>query len=118
MPFAPPTPCNKPGCHMLTTGKYCELHKDIDKQLKQAKEAMRESAHGRGYTSRWRRYSKNRRKYHPLCERCGHPAQVTDHIIPHKGDMVLFWDGSNHQSLCKKCHDTKTAKEDGGYGNG
>ena len=33
------------------------------------------------------------------------PAQVTDHIKPHKGDEALFWDVSNWQSLCKQHHD-------------
>jgi 5-methylcytosine-specific restriction protein A len=44
-------------------------------------------------------------------------ATVVDHIIPHQGDMTLFWDAdSNWQSLCKTCHDRKTATEDGGFG--
>jgi len=32
-------------------------------------------------------------------------ADVVDHIVPHKGDHKLFWDPSNHQALCKQCHD-------------
>jgi 5-methylcytosine-specific restriction protein A len=44
-------------------------------------------------------------------------ATVVDHIIPHKGDMGLFWDKANWQSLCKPCHDSKTRLEDGGFGN-
>lgn len=43
-------------------------------------------------------------------------ATVVDHNIPHKGNKVLFWDVSNWQSLCKACHDAKTAREDGGFG--
>jgi 5-methylcytosine-specific restriction protein A len=31
--------------------------------------------------------------------------------------MKLFWDGANHQALCKPCHSTKTAREDGAFGN-
>jgi 5-methylcytosine-specific restriction protein A len=31
--------------------------------------------------------------------------------------MKLFWDKRNHQALCKRCHDEKTASEDGGFGN-
>jgi len=41
------------------------------------------------------------------------PATVVDHIEPHKGDEELFYDINNLQSLCKSCHDRKTAKEDG-----
>ena len=53
-----------------------------------------------------------------MCEQMNRiePATVVDHITPHKGDMVKFWDESNHQGLCKRHHDTKTATEDGGFG--
>lgn len=44
-------------------------------------------------------------------------ANVVDHIIPHRGDQDKFWDYDNWQALCKTCHDIKTAKEDGGFGN-
>ena len=30
-----------------------------------------------------------------------------DHIIPHRGDMRLFWDESNWQALCESWHDHK-----------
>ena len=30
-----------------------------------------------------------------------------DYIIPHRGDMRLFWDESNWQALCESCHDHK-----------
>jgi 5-methylcytosine-specific restriction enzyme A len=43
-------------------------------------------------------------------------ATVADHITPHKGDPVLFWDPDNLQSLCAACHGRKTATEDGGFG--
>jgi 5-methylcytosine-specific restriction protein A len=59
---------------------------------------------------------------HPFCaecERVGLPvmAEVVDHIIPHRGDRGRFFDSGNLQSLCKQCHDRKTAREDGGFGN-
>lgn len=55
---------------------------------------------------------------HPICANCRNaPASVVDHIKPHKGDYDLFWDEANHQALCKRCHDIKTATEDGGFGN-
>jgi 5-methylcytosine-specific restriction protein A len=44
-------------------------------------------------------------------------ATDVDHIKPHKGDMTLFWDRTNWQSLCGPCHSAKTAAEDGGFGN-
>ena len=82
----------------------------------------RPSASKRGYDSRWRRTRIGFLKKHPLCAECEKRgrttlATVVDHIIPHKGDKVLFWDRSNWQPLCKQCHDRKTAKEDGGFGS-
>lgn len=84
-------------------------------------DARRETATARGYTHRWQKNSKARLKRYPLCAICLSQervteATVTDHIVPHKGDKEKFWDRDNHQSLCKACHDTKTATEDGGYG--
>lgn len=82
----------------------------------------RGSARERGYTKRWERYSKDRLKRYPLCVQCeiegdlsaGH---VTDHKIPHRGNNQLFWDPTNHQTLCLLHHNRKTVLEDGGFGN-
>lgn len=30
-------------------------------------------------------------------------ATQTDHVEPHRGDMVTFWDEDNWQSLCAEC---------------
>jgi len=54
---------------------------------------------------------------HPLCVYCEREGRVSagcivDHIIPHRGDMVLFWDRSNWQSLCKPCHDIVKKREE------
>lgn len=47
------------------------------------------------------------------------PAAVVDHIVPHKGDIELFWDESNWQPLCKHCHDSIKAQEEArGYAVG
>lgn len=32
-------------------------------------------------------------------------ASVVDHIKPHRGNLELFLDADNLQSLCKRCHD-------------
>jgi 5-methylcytosine-specific restriction protein A len=39
------------------------------------------------------------------------PATVVDHVVPHRGDPVLFWDENNWAPSCKRCHDRKTARE-------
>jgi 5-methylcytosine-specific restriction protein A len=82
----------------------------------------RPSAHKRGYGARWRKYRKFYLTSHPLCVECKKMNKITiatvvDHIRPHKGDMKLFWNNSNHQGLCKYHHDSKTAREDGGFGH-
>jgi len=41
-------------------------------------------------------------------------ATVADHIIPHKGDEVLFWDEINLQGLCKEHHDSDKQRQERG----
>lgn len=82
----------------------------------------RESASARGYGSRWRKSSQAYLQRHRLCVHCLEKGRTTlalavDHIVPHRGDMTLFWDPTNWQALCKTCHNRKTAAEDGGFGN-
>lgn len=84
-------------------------------------DARRPSARERGYDSRWEKARLGYLRNHPLCVECGktdrtEPATVVDHIRPHRGDRGLFWDSRNWQSLCKRHHDEKTAREDGGFG--
>jgi 5-methylcytosine-specific restriction protein A len=80
-----------------------------------AYDKLRPNSAARGYGRRWREYRKSFLMSNPLCASCLSagltvPATVIDHIVPHRGDMRLFWDKSNHQALCKRCHDRKTAK--------
>jgi 5-methylcytosine-specific restriction protein A len=65
----------------------------------------------RGYGRRWQKVRIGYLQSHPLCKMCESegrivPAEVLDHIIPHKGDMELFWDSDNWQGLCKRHHDS------------
>lgn len=82
----------------------------------------RESSTQRGYGYRWQQARAGYLRKHPLCVHCEAAGRFTvatdlDHTVPHKGDMVLFWDAGNWQGLCKPCHSVKTASEDGGFGN-
>jgi 5-methylcytosine-specific restriction protein A len=107
MPKKPMRLCSKLGCNNLTTERYCEQHKhhyDI----------YRRTAADRGYNARWRKARKSYLMRHPQCVACGHVAEVVDHIVPHKGNQQLFWDTTNWQSLCHRCHNAKTAREDMG----
>ena len=120
MPIAAPRPCTAPGCGKLVkdgSGR-CEKHKGIEKK---ALDAKRGGSTARGYDSKWQRARETFLRENPLCKRHADrdelvEAIVVDHIVPHKGDMSLFWRRSNWQSLCKPCHDSKTAMEDGGFG--
>ncbi|MBI1621489.1 HNH endonuclease [Aquamicrobium zhengzhouense] len=40
---------------------------------------------------------------------------VGDHIKPHRGDETLFWDASNIQCLCKRCHDRHKQRDERRY---
>lgn len=96
----------------------CEQHK---RQSQRQQDDRRGSAAARGYGAKWRAYRAGFLRGHPLCIVCQQigrieRAVVVDHIIPHRGDADLFWSASNHQPMCKPCHDRKTATEDGGFG--
>lgn len=80
----------------------------------------RGSASQRGYDARWRRVRLLFMQEHPICKRCRKKgflvvAEVVDHIVPMARGGAQY-DDDNLQSLCKKCHDRKTATEDGGFG--
>jgi 5-methylcytosine-specific restriction protein A len=71
----------------------------------------------RGYNYKWQKARERYLNSNPLCVYCQQIGRVTaasivDHIVAHRGDMALFWDQTNWQSLCKPCHDSvKQAEE-------
>jgi 5-methylcytosine-specific restriction protein A len=82
----------------------------------------RGTASQRGYGSRWQRARAGYLLSHPYCAACECDGKITlanvvDHIVPHRGDMALFWRAANWQPLCTTCHNRKTATQDGGFGN-
>lgn len=79
----------------------------------------RPNSGARLYGAEWRKASADFKALHPICctPGCGKPTKMVDHIKPHRGDLVLFWDRSNWQPFCWRCHSRKTAKHDGGFGN-
>ena len=114
-PYAPKRPCSYPGCSILIDGGAgrCEKHRiQIQRELNQ----KRASAAAMGYGSKWRTARKEFLRRNPLCVKCTasgilRAATVVDHVVPHKGDSRLFWDQSNWQPLCKRCHDIKTVAD-------
>lgn len=112
MALKPLRPCRKPGCPELTKDGWCPAHKP----KKAARKASAEY-HAWYGLSVWKdelRPAQLLRE--PWCRECARRgirtrATVVDHIQAHRGDWALFTDPTNHQSLCKQCHDRKTAKE-------
>lgn len=63
------------------------------------------------YNYRWQQERKAFLAANPLCvfhkkRNQVVAATVVDHVIPHRGDLDLFWDKTNWQALCKPCHDS------------
>lgn len=121
MPSLAAKPCRHAGCSALVRdgGGYCPSHKRV---VQKEVDSRRESSTQRGYGYKWQKAREGFLRNHPLCVECGKQGQlvkatIVDHIIPHKGDKDLFWDRNNWQPLCKTCHDAKTAREDGAFGN-
>lgn len=124
-----------PGCGVLVRdgGGYCPTHRRV---VRKEVDSRRGSSTQRGYGYKWQQARAGYLRSHPLCmdhQKVGELVQATvvDHKIPHKLDeamssgdaeriakaKALFWDSENWQSLCKTCHDEKTAREDGAFGN-
>ncbi|WP_434672174.1 HNH endonuclease [Pseudomonas sp. R1-15] len=79
--------------------------------------ATKETSAQRGYGYKWQKAREGWLHAHPLCVYCERLGRVTagsvvDHIEAHRGDMAVFWDRNNWQTLCKPCHDSvKQAEE-------
>ena len=104
--------CCKFGCgNTVKKNGYCEQHiKEMNRNKKNTNEWK--NLYGR----QWQREREAYLKRNPLCIRCQEHdkivvATVVDHIRDHKGNLGLFWDVNNWQSLCKSCHDSKTTSE-------
>ena len=66
-------------------------------------------------TNRWTMLARLHKQHNPVCIACEaiglvSPAEVTDHIVPINNGGAP-WEWSNLQSLCRRCHDSKSAKE-------
>jgi 5-methylcytosine-specific restriction enzyme A len=119
MALAPLKPCPAPGCRELVRGRgRCPVHDGA----RRGAERSRSAAKSKLYNSTWRRLAAAFRLRNPFCAACSREgvlemSEVVDHIVPHKGDLKLFWDQENNwMALCKRHHDSKTATEDGGFG--
>ncbi len=68
---------------------------------------------------RWRKRRDEHLQAEPLCRLCWHidglyvQATTADHITPHRGDRVAFFEGALC-SLCASCHSSRKAKMEHG----
>ena len=67
------------------------------------------TANARGYTYEWQQARLEHLRANPFCVMCRVEGRVTqathvDHIKPHNGNMAVFWNRDNWQSLCAHCH--------------
>ena len=94
---------------MKRSKKYVPLHKAyVSKKVIKGDEHIRalyDSAEWKYYRSKF--LAVNRK-----CYACGETATVVDHLVPHKGDISLFWGEGNFLPLCKKHHDQVTNQFD------
>jgi 5-methylcytosine-specific restriction enzyme A len=125
VPRRPPQPCTQPGCDELVESGACTKHQEQRAQeaaeTRQRVDRDRGSSTQRGYGRKWRAARDAFLAANPLCVAClkegiERLAGVVDHVVPHKGDLKLFWRRSNWQALCSTCHNRKTALEDGRWG--
>jgi 5-methylcytosine-specific restriction protein A len=68
-------------------------------------------------TAAWRRLRLWKLRKDPLCRLCKEqgiltPATVVNHRTPHKGDVQLFFDTDNLESVCKTHHDSAIQSEE------
>lgn len=69
------------------------------------------------YDAKWHAARNKFLRSNPLCSMCREdgsvvPATVVDHIIPHMGDELAFWDKYNWQPLCKGHHDSHKQRQE------
>jgi len=116
----PVHPCADPTCDaLLPYGvSRCDVHR-------RTLERRRGDRYARGYTHEWSKRALLFRQRFPLCgmrpggrvpvmSQCYDEGRLTaaeqvDHVVPHKGDMDLFWDEDNWQALCASCGGRKSA---------
>lgn len=109
--------CNAPGCNNIVEGggSRCPQHtlptytpkRHYDHHYYQGK-AIYKSA-------RWARLRAAQLQIEPFCRMCASfgistPATVVDHV-KEISQGIDPWDTSNFQSLCRSCHNVKSAKE-------
>lgn len=116
MPYKSKTPCCWPGCGATTHSRYCDKHTKQHRREYDQHRATYNPEHHQFYNgARWRKVRAIQLHKQPLCEHCLENNRVTlanvvDHKTP-RSQGGSDYDSNNLQSLCTRCHNSKTAKE-------
>lgn len=109
-----------------TQGIFCERHAkrpEYTGWMRKLPKRKRKPKASQNYPllgdSRWQELSRVYRANNPFCVACQglgkHTmATVTDHIIPARLDRDRWYDETNLQALCFRCHNKKTGHESKG----
>jgi 5-methylcytosine-specific restriction protein A len=84
-------------------GKHCAEHESERNAKRRSLETWRD------YGSEWQRTRAAVLAEEPTCIKCGKAATDVDHIVPLKNGGTHA--RSNLQAMCKRCHSSKTWKE-------
>lgn len=123
MPTAPLALCLEPGCPNRVRSGRCAEH---ETQIRRESDARRSGGRQRGWTREWAAFSKDYLRRHPMCEcdECAaqpawrrHIATDVDHTGGHSRTCPHALDERHVQALSHPHHASKTAREDGGFGN-
>jgi 5-methylcytosine-specific restriction protein A len=96
--------CLQPGCPTIVPRGRCPQH-----ALEQEHQRPNLDIRRLYRTARWRRLKTTVLQETPFCP-CGRLGSELDHVVPHRGDLQLFWSKDNVQMLCTSCHSAKTAR--------
>jgi 5-methylcytosine-specific restriction protein A len=111
MPTAARLPCLTPGCpELVDDGGRCA-------RCRPSRHLERNIAGFKWYKrARWCHPTRGLRARvilaQPFCcvPGCDRLTEEVDHIVPHRGDPVIFWDPDNLQGLCRAHHAAKTRR--------
>lgn len=115
MPMAAMRPCAYPGCPELVHSGRCAQH-TTERRREENRRYHASPAIKRLYNSHyWQVRREAQLAREPWCAECLRhgvytPATDVDHIEPHEGDPIKFFNGAL-QSLCHADHSSKTATE-------
>ena len=120
----PMKPCAYAGCKTLVDigQSHCKQHVSAKRESGRVSDARRSDRPSRRWYNlkAWKVKRAALLAREPLCRMCPsgskRPATIADHVVPHKENYVLFWEG-DLQPLCKPCHDSTKQRLDKGGGS-